>query len=117
MGWLDDLGKQATEALPAARKPAAAKPARKPKPQVHQAQVQLRGATTNDPGQVECAYYTVTDGTVRLTNAKGVETGVAAPIGENETARQVAGRLKLSKMREKQNDFNRQIIYERAGVV
>lgn len=122
--WLDALlEKRGREAigLPTVQ-PVAIAP-RQPKPEaqhvalIESLWVTIRNPNSNiqgDNGNVEAAFYYVTDGVLHLCDEAGKPTGKTCRLGGDDP-RQTANRLFLEKWRSGQSDFNRPLGYARGG--
>jgi hypothetical protein len=74
-----------------------------------------------DPGTIEEGWYVVTDGYVQLTDRDGSKVRgefVGRPIGNGETAKEVAVRMLRARVRNKPaKSFNRRLHYFDAGKI
>jgi hypothetical protein len=115
--WLEALEKRGREAIgiPSAT-PAVIVP-RQPKPEIKSLWVTLRNPNLKiegDTGNVEAAFYYVTDGVLYLCDETGKSTGKSCQLGGDDP-RHIAHRLFLEKWRSTQSDFNRPLGYARGG--
>jgi hypothetical protein len=83
--------------------------------------IQIRRPSRDDPGQIEDAHFIVADNVVHLTDQDGNKLKgelTRRPIGNGDTAREVAVRLLRTRVRSRPaKPFSRQLRYPNLGKI
>ena len=77
---------------------------------------QTRECVEGDAGEVARAFYTVTDGVLRMCSEDGKPTGKSHKLGPNDSERRIAHRLLRQEMtKAPRSDFHRLLRYQKFG--
>jgi hypothetical protein len=127
MSWLDSLyqrGVQAKRVTPVTGvtgvQPDRGEARPKARPDIQWMYVQTGFANWDkgDPGSVEIAYYSVSDGIVTMHDKDGKATSATARLTAGEDPRRTANRLKLEALRAgDEKNFNRSLNYPPLGYI
>lgn len=112
--WLDRLESHGRQVTKARRE---LEIAARPKPQVQETFITIRGASEHDPGEIAIAYFVVEDGLVTLTDQNGSPLSGSEPRRlDGEDAARVAARLLRNRRTEDRDDFTtRQVNFPSTG--
>lgn len=120
MSWLDALQRRGEEARGEAQRPNVVRPARKPRPVVQSAWMQIRPQSSDsDPGEVAPVYFTVDEGVLMLTDEKGKPLPDAKPLAvrSEDNPKTVATRAARDlRSQNDPNNFSRPLGYSCRGV-